>query len=191
MLTSPDDKKELVKTIENDPSLFEQIVLEYQNAIINFHFRFTGNRADSEDLAQDTFIKAYKKLHTLKDYNKLRSWLYSIARRVAIDHYRKYKNREIPVDNEVLVTLAVKSETPETLIEQNEISKELKKCLETLPQRDRFLIELLYYYEFSYKEISEMLHINKNTLKSRLYRARKILSEEVKTNTLLKEAAAV
>ena len=191
MLNSPADKKELIKVIKNDPSLFEHIVLEYQNTLINFHFRFTGSRADAEDLTQDTFIKAYKKLHTLKEFDKLRSWLFCIARRVSIDHYRKYKNREIPIDNEALVALAVKNESqsPEVLAEKNEVNREMKKCISSLPQEDRLLIELLYYYEFSYKEISEILNINKNTLKSRLYRTRKTLVGIVEKNTILKGAS--
>jgi len=185
MVNSGEDKKGLIQVLEGDPSLFEHIVLEYQKDIINFQFRFTNNRADAEDLAQDTFIKAYKKLHTLKDHNRLRSWLFSIARRVAIDHYRKYKNREIPIDINTVVALAVKSETPEELSTINERSREMKKCLLSLPEEDRVLIELLYYYEFSYKEISELLHINRNTLKSRLYRARKTLLGMVKKNGTL------
>lgn len=189
MLKTSDDKKEFIKVVENEPSLFENIVIEYQKDIINFHFRFTGNRADAEDLAQDTFIKAYKKLYTLKDFGKLKSWLFSIARKVSIDHYRKNKNREIPIDTNLIVELAVKDDnSPEIIAGRNEVNYELKKCIDSLSKEDKLMIELLYFYEFSYKEISKILNVNRNTLKSRLYRTRKTLLAMAEENPLLKEA---
>src|SRR3989344_761449 len=159
--------------IYTKPKDFEEIVYTYQRDIINFHYRFTGNRYEAEDLAQETFIKAYKKLDTLKDPTKLKSWLFHIARNSAVDFFRKHKNRAIPVDHEILANLAI-AESPdyEKLIEQNGLSRELKECVNLLGEDEKILINLLYYHDFSYKQIGKMLGINQNTLKSRLRRAR-------------------
>ena len=70
---------------------------------------------------------------------------------------------------------------------QMEVSKELERCIAQLVKEDRAIIKLLYYEGFSYKEIGELLHVNQNTLKSRLHRARKILLEEIQTNSVLKD----
>ena len=174
------------------PENFEEIVSSYQRDIINFHYRFTGNRYEAEDLAQETFIKTYKKLDTLKDPSKLKSWIFHIARNTAVDFFRKHKNRAIPVDHEVLASLAV-AESPnyEELIEQNSLSRELKECVSLLGEEEKILINLLYYHDFSYKQIGKMLGINQNTLKSRLRRARMSLLDIIKSKGLVEEFSSL
>lgn len=178
--------------ILRNPEDFEQVVLEYQRDIINLHYRFTGNRYEAEDLAQETFIKAYKKLHTLKEPEKLKSWLFHIARNTAVDFFRKNKNRAIPVDHEVLVSLAG-TENPNynELVEQNSTGKEIRGCVNMLKDEEKVLIKLLYYHDFSYKQISKMLNINQNTLKSRLRRARGSLLDIIKNKGLAEEFATL
>jgi len=161
----------------------EDLVSEPQGAIIGFHYRFVGNRFDAEDLAQETFIKAYKKINTLKEPEKARSWLFSIARNTVIDFFRKNKKREIGLDNAAFDNLA--QTTPADLQDQaaqKEISKEIDRFVERLVKEDRAIIQLLYYEGFSYKEIAELLHMNENTLKSRLHRARTVLLEMIRAS---------
>lgn len=170
---------------------FEQIVNENQKSIINFHYRFVGDRFEAENLAQDTFVKAYLKFRTLKNPKKIRSWLFSIARNVVIDSFRKNKNREIAFGNEIVENFVETTASTDfqTYLENDEISRELEKCIDRLSAQDKTLIKLLYFEGFSYKEISQLLKINQNTLKSRLHRARLTLSEMIQANDLLKEAA--
>ena len=178
--------------ISQSPKDFEKIVVEYQRSIINFQYRFTGNRYEAEDLAQETFIKAYKKIHTLKEPGKLKSWLYRIARNTAVDFFRKNKNRAIPVDHDVLASLAIE-EGPsyEQVIEQNNYSKDIRRCVDLLREEEKTLINLLYFHDFSYKQISTMLDINQNTLKSRLRRARISLFDIIKDKGLAEEFATL
>ncbi len=161
----------------------EDLVNEHQREIIGFHYRFVGNLADAEDLAQETFIKAYKKIDTLKDHKKAKSWLYSIARNTVIDFFRKNKNKEITLSDALLESVA--KTTTAAFQEKaisNEISKELDRCIDRLVKEDRAIVRLLYYEGFSYKEIADLLNINENTLKSRLHRARKVLLEMIRTS---------
>lgn len=174
----------------NQVKQFEEIVNQYQRDLINFHYRFVGNRFEAEDLAQDTFIKAYRKLDTLKEPDKLKSWLFSIARNTVIDFFRKNKNKAFAMDSAILENI------PETAsidyqnrVAQMEVSKELEHCIDQLVKEDRAIIKLLYYEGFSYKDIGELLKINQNTLKSRLHRARKILLETIQANPALKDIA--
>ncbi len=167
---------------------FEGIVNQYQRDLVNFHYRFVGNRYEAEDLAQETFIKAYKKLDTLKEPGKLKSWLYSIARNTVIDFFRKNKNKPFALDSEIMENI------PETTavdyqerVANLEVSKELESCIDRLVKEDRAIIKLLYYEGFSYKEIADLLHVNQNTLKSRLHRARKVLLESIRANSTLKD----
>lgn len=167
---------------------FEDIVNQYQRDLVNFHYRFVGNRYEAEDLAQETFIKAYKKFDTLKEPDKLKSWLYSIARNTVIDFFRKNKNKPFALDSAILENVAEATAVDyQERVANLETSKELEHCIEQLIKEDRAIIKLLYYEGFSYKEIGELLHINQNTLKSRLHRARKILFEAIQTNDTLKD----
>ena len=161
----------------------EKLVNGYQKEIINFHFRFVGNRFDAEDLAQETFIKAYKKINTLKDPEKTKSWLYSIARNTVVDFFRKNKNKEINRDGAFLENIAQATATDfQKYAAEREVSKELERFIDKLVKEDRAIIRLLYYEGFTYREIVKLLNINENTLKSRLHRARKVLLEMIRTS---------
>ncbi|MEK7583178.1 MAG: RNA polymerase sigma factor [Patescibacteria group bacterium] len=169
---------------------FEDIVQKHQRDILNFHYRLVGNRFEAEDLAQETFLKAYNKLESLKEQDKAKSWLYSIARNVTIDFFRRNKNRSIPLDNVILENYARATAVDYRAdVMQSEVSQELQKCLAALSEDDRMIVKLLYYEGFSYKEICDLLNINQNTLKSRLHRARKVLLTAIQANDLLREVA--
>src|SRR3989344_1616637 len=169
---------------------FEKVVEQYQRDILNFHYRLCGNRFEAEDLAQETFIKAYKKLESLKEQEKMKSWLFSIARNVTIDFFRRNKEKSIPLDNVLLENYA-RATAVDYLgdVMHAEVSQELQKCMALLSEEDRMIVKLLYYEGFSYKEICDLLQINQNTLKSRLHRARKVLLAAVQANDLLREVA--
>lgn len=169
----------------------EDLVNGHQREIIGFHYRFVGNLADAEDLAQETFIKAYKKIDTLKDYKKAKSWLYSIARNTVIDFFRRNKNKEVALSDVMLDSIA---QTTTIAYQQDkaissEISKELDRCIDRLAKEDGAIVRLLYYEGFSYKEIADLLNINENTLKSRLHRARKVLLGMIRTSKPLGDVA--
>ena len=172
----------------NELRKFEEIVNQYQRDLVNFHYRFVGNRPEAEDLAQDTFIKAYKKFDTLKEPGKLKSWLFQIARNTVIDSFRKNKNKAFAMDSAILENIPETASVDyQSRVAQMEVSKELEHCIAQLVKEDRAIIKLLYYEGFSYKDIGELLHMNQNTLKSRLHRARKILLEAIQTSAVLKE----
>ena len=167
---------------------FEETVNLYQRDMVNFHYRFVGNRYEAEDLAQETFIKAYKKFDTLKEPDKLKSWLFQIARNTVIDFFRKNKNKPFALDSTILENVPETATTDyQERVANLEVSRELEHCIDRLVKEDRAIIKLLYYEGFSYKEIGELLHINQNTLKSRLHRARRALLEIIQANNALKE----
>lgn len=169
----------------------EDLVSQYQREMINFHYRFTGNRQDAEDLAQETFIKVYKKIGSLKENEKERSWIYAIARNTAIDFFRKNKNKALALGDAVLENASVATTTDfeEGLI-KNETERELQKYINRLVNEDKTIVKLLYYEGFTYKEIANLLDINENTLKSRLHRARKVLLEMIRTSKPLGDLVA-
>ena len=169
---------------------FEEIVYQHQRDIVNFHYRLVGNRFEAEDLAQETFIKAYKHFESLKDQAKLRSWLFSIARNVTLDFFRKTKERTANLNNTILENYARATAVDfQAEVVNTEIGQELERCIDQLSAQDRLIIKLLYYEGFSYKEIGALLDLNPNTLKSRLHRARKSLLTTIQGNVALRDLA--
>ena len=166
---------------------FEEIVNQYQRDLVNFHYRFVGNRPEAEDLAQETFIKAYKKFDTLKEPDKFKSWLFQIGRNTVIDFFRRNKNKAFAMDSTILENIPDTTVDYQERVASMEVTKELDRCIGQLVKGDRAIIKLLYYEGFSYKEISDLLNINENTLKSRLHRARKILLEQIQASSVLKD----
>ncbi|HEY4506587.1 MAG TPA: RNA polymerase sigma factor [Candidatus Paceibacterota bacterium] len=166
---------------------FEEIVNQYQRDLVNFHYRFVGNRPEAEDLAQETFIKAYKKFDTLKEPDKFKSWLFQIGRNTVIDFFRRNKNKAFAMDSTILENIPDTTVDYQERVASMEVTKELDRCIGQLVKEDRAIIKLLYYEGFSYKEISDLLNINENTLKSRLHRARKILLEQIQASSVLKD----
>lgn len=169
---------------------FEKIVQEHQRDIVNFHYRLVGNRFEAEDLAQETFIKAYKRFDTIEEMSKVKSWLFRIARNTTIDFFRRNKNYSIPLDSLILENYvrATAVDYRQEVMDK-EVSQELQKSLSVLTKEDQTIVKLLYYEGFSYKEICNLLGINQNTLKSRLHRARKVLLAAIQANKLLQEVA--
>lgn len=163
--------------------------MAHQREIVNFHYRLVGNRMEAEDLAQETFLKAYKRYSDVREVAKRRSWLFAIARNVTMDFFRKNKNRPLSLDEAILGTYASSdTENIQTELERRALSRELHNCIATLAAEDQTIVRLLYYDGFSYKDIGELLNINQNTLKSRLHRARKSLLKTISANGMLADA---
>jgi len=170
---------------------FEGVVAQNSRDILNYIYRLVGNNYEAEDLAQEAFIKAFQKFESLEDRDKARSWLYSIARNVTIDYFRRNKHRSIPLDEMILDNYARATAVDyRDDVLKKEVSKEIASALEKLSEQDRMIVKLLYFEGFSYKEIGEVLNINQNTLKSRLHRARKVLLTVMQTRQLVAESFA-
>ena len=167
---------------------YESVVKQYQKEVINFLYRLVGNRFEAEDLAQDTFIKAYKKFDSIKDSQKMCSWLLSIARNTAVDFFRSHKEKNVALDNTILENWVIDNAVQfEAQVINVELSKELQSCISLLQPEDQTIIRLLYFEGFSYKEIAELMRMNDNTLKSRLHRARKELLKAIEANVALQD----
>ena len=200
-----DDVQLVRKILSGDDAAFGILVEKYQKSVHTLVWRKIGDYHYAEDIMQDAFLQAYKKLSTLKNPNQFAGWLYVIANRLCIDWMRKQKwMRE---QNLVMQSL---EDTPVEEIEkvsytrhmsaqqQTESSERchaiVKKLLEKLPESERSVVMFYYLDEMSTKEISKFLGMSVNTIVSRLHRARKrlqvdqeLLVQEVLDNTQLSE----
>lgn len=178
------DVEKIVKKAKNKDQ--ESIKLLYEmhyNQVYYFAFKILRNEENAKDVLQDTFINAFKYLHTLKDESKFKSWLSKIVINCCNKKYSKTKN-EILIDEYTDYGMSYIIETKDKVIEdQIELKEDQKLVLnliDNLTEKKKEVILLFYYNEFKIKEIAEIIECSEGTVKSRLNSAKKDLKEMLK-----------
>ncbi|MGF0095577.1 RNA polymerase sigma factor [Peptoniphilus sp. SGI.035] len=169
-------------TLENFENLkngdkysFDLLYNEYNLILYRTALLILGNKDDAEDVLQDTFLSIYKNINSLTNFNKLRPWVFSILKNFCYTKYKK-KKREFP-DEFVLDKADIESVSSGE--DEFLLNKEIEEALLKLKQKEREVIVLFYYDDFSIEEIAEICKTFKGTVKSRLFRARNNLKKEL------------
>ena len=144
---------------------FYHIVKEFENQVFTYCLRFVKNREVAEEAAQDVFLRCYRNIHSLRDYDKFPQWLFKIAYSVAIDYVRKVSVRMTDLEENVIAMT-----TDQDI--QEEWSPDLESALRMLDPKDLSLIVLYYQEDMSVKEICEVTDLSPSNVKVRLFRAR-------------------
>jgi RNA polymerase sigma-70 factor (ECF subfamily) len=135
------------------------------------------NTADAEDVAQEAFLRAYRRFERLRDRGRFRAWLVRIAFRLAIDRLRSSKRREV---RETLWSETSPRPSTEDLAATSEFQAHLHRALEELPEKHRLVLLLGAIEGHSLEEVAEILSLPVGTVKSRLFFARKQLAEKLR-----------
>ncbi|MCH7534958.1 MAG: sigma-70 family RNA polymerase sigma factor [Bacteroidetes bacterium] len=178
------DYKLVCSAVEDqDQKAYAELMDRYRDSIYFMLLKMVNNRDDAEDLTIEAFGKAFKKLHQYAPDYAFSTWLFKIASNNCIDFIRKKKQIMLSIDKKVEneeggeVTIDLKAETldpEEKIIEKQKIIM-MREVVHKLKPRYRELIELRYFSEFSYEEISDQLEIPLGTVKAQLFRAREFL----------------
>jgi RNA polymerase sigma-70 factor, ECF subfamily len=185
MVQSNDEDSALVEAVlGGDPDAYRGLVERYQNRIYNVIYGMVHNREDAMELAQDSFIKAYRKLSTFRLDSKFYTWLCRIAINTAIDDLRKKKNRKTSEFDDNFVTKTDggvfeghNQGNPEKEYARKELKHRIIEEVDKLPEDQKQVLVLKEVDGLSYKEIADILGIPQGTVMSRLYYARKRLQE--------------
>ncbi len=178
-----EDARLVNQFLAGDEGAFTALVKKHEKSIHALTWRKVGDFHIAEELTQDTFLKAYQKLGTLKNPNQFAGWLYVIADRLCIAWHRKPK----PAMESLETISGEKIEESSYRHYANEQGKEastehrkeyVRNLLEELPESERTVVTLHYLGEMTCKAISEFLGVSPNTIKSRLQRARNRLKEQ-------------
>jgi RNA polymerase sigma factor (sigma-70 family) len=179
--TANNDADLVVASLSGDRDAFGQIVSRYQSLICSLAYSATGSLGASEDLAQETFITAWKRLRHLREQNKLRAWLCGIARN-RINNAVRREGRE-PVRTAESLDVIQESASAEPLPRDHTISKEeeaiLWRSLERIPEAYREPLVLFYREHQSVEAVAIALELSEDAVKQRLSRGRKLLADEV------------
>lgn len=172
-----------------DRANFEREALLYATSLYTAALHMTRNRADAEDLVQETYLKAYKAYGQFTEGTNLRAWLHRILTNTFINSYRKKKRRprEIELADDVgdlymYRRIASSDTAKETRSAEEQVFDSLKgahvrRAINSLPEAYRMAVLLADIQGFSYKEIAAMLDIPIGTVMSRLHRGRKALQQ--------------
>jgi RNA polymerase sigma-70 factor (ECF subfamily) len=163
-----------------DSEFFEQAAMPLFDQLYNLAHWLTGDRADAEDLVQETYAKALKGFKSFEQGTNLRAWMYRILRntfltsRAGLDAKNTFALEDEQADG---IEISVHAITPEVLLLRQENQQTLMDALAAMPVGYRELILLCEVEEMSYREIAQILGVPMGTVMSRLSRARRILRE--------------
>tara|TARA_R110001632_G_scaffold43376_1_gene109958 strand:+ start:110492 stop:111076 length:585 start_codon:yes stop_codon:yes gene_type:complete len=175
-MTINNDQLYIDKVIKGDTNAFAFLVEKYKDMVFSLAIKITKNREEAEEVSQDSFIKAFKAIHTFKGDSKFSTWLYKISYHNCMDRVnknaRKYNTDRI---DEVIENRIKATEDTMQTIERKERAELINDCLLELPEDERSILWLFYYKELSLKEIMEVTSLSQANLKVKLHRARKKL----------------
>ena len=163
--------------VEGDRDAFAQIVDRWQTRLINFFYRSTGNRADAEDLAQETFIELNRAAARYQPQGTFRAFVFTLARRRLIDGYRKKARRPLEYVDPSEYFMQSQAESSDQI---REIEEAFHCALAALPENQRNAILMLQQQGLSYEEIAQALDASVSAIKTWIHRARKHLRQELK-----------
>jgi len=182
---------------QGDLDAFNQLVLAHQNMVYNHAYIFMGDSDAAEDVAQDSFLKAFQGINSFRG-GSFRGWLLRIATNSAYDILRRsrrhptqplYLEDEYGEELESALWLANPISSVQETVERDELSEEIRLLMNKLPKTYRNVLILVDLYQFEYKEAAETLRIPIGTVKSRIARARfqmkKLLQENACFSTTL------
>src|SRR6266705_5673595 len=182
-MKTPDssDSELVTQSLAGNRDAFGWIVARYQSLLCSLAYSATGSLTQSEDLAQETFVTAWKQLADLREPEKLRSWLCRISRNLTYDALRR-QGRE-PIHKAEPLEEIQESPAPETLPSDYTISREeeaiLWRSIERIPESYREPLVLYYREHQSVENVATALDLSEDAVKQRLSRGRKLLHEQV------------
>ncbi len=173
---------------ERDEKAFAELMHRYRDSIYFMLLKMVNNRDDAEDLTMEAFGKAFRNLSQYTPDYAFSTWLFRIATNNCIDFIRKKKKMTFSIDKgfendegeEMAMNIKADVLDPEEKMIREQKNEIMRNLVEKLPPRYKQLVELRYFKEYSYEEISVTLKLPLGTVKAQLWRAREFLFDFVK-----------
>lgn len=163
---------------QGDREAFATLVERYEEKLARYGKRFLSDQDDIRDVLQDVFVSAYTNIQSYQPARRFSPWVYRIAHNAFVNELRrKSKYTLVQFDIDTLFPHPISPHTPDAWTQEKWTETALQTCLSELPPKLREPIILSYFDEFSYEEISEILHIPTSTVGVRLHRGRQLLKE--------------
>jgi RNA polymerase sigma-70 factor, ECF subfamily len=164
-----------------EPQAFNELVLRYQNRLYGIAYRMLGDAGDAHDLAQEAFIRAYRRLETFDCTRRFAPWLYRIVVNLCLDH----RSRQFPTVSLGEIDPVERGASPEASALREEKRAWVQRAVLGLPRKYRAVIILRHIEELTYEEIATTLDLPVNTVRTHLFRARAALRKMLVNHELL------
>jgi RNA polymerase sigma-70 factor (ECF subfamily) len=146
--------------------------------VYRFLVRLTRSEATAEELMNEVFLEAWRRAGNFEGRSSVSTWLMAIAHHRAVSSLRK--RGEVALDEDALAFIADGDDTPEVTVQKSSKAQVIRACLEKLSPEHRAIIDLVYYHDKSVAEAAEIVGIPENTVKTRMFHARKKLAEAMR-----------
>src|ERR671936_1657017 len=173
-----DETALLARLKAGDTKAFETLVITYQHRVFGVALRMLGSRAEAEDVAQETFLRAHRAVADFRGDARLGTWLYAIASRLCLNRLAS-PDRRVARGDDVLVDVAASTPDAAAVAERAELDAALRAAIAELPDERRLVLVLRDVEGLSYEQIAEALALDLGTVRSRLHRARMQLKEKL------------
>ncbi len=170
------DSKLVREVLSGDSSAFAELMSLYKKRVESLGMSFFKNAADAEDFAQDIFLKAYTKLDSFRGESLFSTWLTRMAYNTAINSVNRRAEYVSIADENLLPDNGLTPEEKELRLLTMETVRE---SLKELPEKYKIVLDLYFFYDNSYAEISEITALAENTVKSHIFRAKKLLRNKI------------
>ena len=184
-----DDDSKIVKAIlSGDTSQYELIIKKYQSRIIHLCYKYTKNYQDAEEVAQESFMRAYKSLEGFRYDSKFYSWLHRISINCSLNYInskQKQKEKETISENTCLKEGEgeISQDSPYNTYNMEDIADKINDIYENLPEDLKLMIKYRDIDDMSYDQIADKANLPVGTVRSRLHRARDMLLKEIEKST--------
>ena len=186
-MSEQDADLQLVRLVQRgNRHAFDLLVKKYQYKVAGIAQRFAANPADAQDIAQESFIKAYRAMESFRGESAFYTWLYRITVNTAKNFVVKNAGRGISVDVDTPDIEAYdgserlhQGDNPENILESSDVKRVIKEALQSLPDDLRQAITLREIDDMSYDEIADVMGCPGGTVKSRISRAREIINRKL------------
>src|SRR5947209_13865088 len=171
----------VARACQGDQEAFRLIFERYSRPVISFIYDQVGDRELADELTQETFVRAYRGLKSLRKETKLSTWLFGIAKNVARESLRARirQNQHIDLDDQQVLDLSDQSPVPSSQLLDKEFNDVVQRSLASLDEDKRLVFTLKIFHQCSYEEIAEITGFSIPKLKTDLHRARAEMRQRV------------
>jgi RNA polymerase sigma-70 factor (ECF subfamily) len=171
-----DDRFIAGRVASGEKELFRYLVIRHQRAVYNMGRSFFHNKEDASDFVQEVFLKVYRSLPCFEGRSRFSTWLYTIAYNTAVNGITRRREYQSLAEADE----AVERDTPERSLVRSAARTAVLTAVDELPERYRICVDMYFFYERSYQEIGAITGFPVNTIKSHVFRAKKLLRERLR-----------
>jgi RNA polymerase sigma-70 factor (ECF subfamily) len=164
------------RVVAGERELFRYLVSRHQKAVYGMGRSFFRNREDVSDFVQEVFLKVYRSLSRFEGRSRFSTWLYSIAYNTAVNEVTRRKEYQSLAEGDA----EADGDTPERKLVRDLARDAVLEAVGDLPERYRVCVDMYFFYDRSYQEIGMITGFPVNTVKSHVFRAKKLLREKLK-----------